>query len=73
MPDLMCRGAGCKLKESCYRYRAKPKALNQSYFMKSPNQDLRCDQIWKLTAEHELRPVEEIDNSWATDVRRDDT
>lgn len=37
MPDItMCKGEGCKIRETCYRYRAKPNPHWQSYFMKAP-------------------------------------
>lgn len=36
MPDItMCKGNGCKIKEDCYRFKARP-SYWQSYFTKSP-------------------------------------
>jgi len=32
----MCRGTGCKLKEKCKRFTAKPSIYSQSWFFKIP-------------------------------------
>lgn len=43
MPDIaMCTGVGCKYKESCYRFVAKPSENRQSYFKEPPIKDLVC-------------------------------
>jgi len=37
MPDItMCRGEGCNIKETCYRYKAQPSEYYQSYFLGAP-------------------------------------
>jgi len=37
MPDIsMCSGQDCPLKETCYRFTAKPNELRQSYFSNPP-------------------------------------
>lgn len=49
MPDMtMCNGHGCKLKESCYRYRAFPSDWQQ-YFVESPIVDGHCDDYWPIS------------------------
>lgn len=47
MPDItMCTGEGCKLKETCYRYKAKPDQY-QYYFTKPPVKNGNCEYLWK--------------------------
>ena len=51
MPDItMCKGDQCPLKETCYRYKAKP-SMYQSYFVDIPlKEDGTCEyfmEIWK--------------------------
>lgn len=47
MPDItMCSGEGCPLKESCYRYTAKPSEYWQSYFIDPPIKDGECEYYW---------------------------
>ena len=41
----MCYGEGCKDKEICYRYRAKPTPGWQSYFKEQPGKDRNCGQF----------------------------
>lgn len=37
MPDItMCSGGNCPMKETCYRYKAKPSEFWQSYFTEIP-------------------------------------
>jgi len=37
MPDItMCSGAGCSIKESCYRHLAEPNKFRQSWFAAPP-------------------------------------
>ena len=37
MSDIaMCKGTGCPLASSCYRYNAEPNPYRQSYFMEVP-------------------------------------
>jgi hypothetical protein len=49
MADItMCEGKNCPLKESCYRYTAKPNEYRQSYFVNSPVKDGQCDEYMKL-------------------------
>lgn len=44
MPDIsMCQDAECPMKESCYRYTAKPKELHQSWFTGNPIHAEDCE------------------------------
>ena len=48
MPDItMCRGEGCPLKETCYRYTAVPDEYWQSYFVEVPVKDGECEYYWE--------------------------
>lgn len=48
MPDITCcKGDGCPIKQSCFRYLAEPDKGRQSYFSKSPNKGKKCDYYWK--------------------------
>jgi len=50
MPDItMCNGGDCPLKETCYRYKAKPSEFWQSYFTEIPYDEEKkeCDHYWK--------------------------
>ena len=52
MPDItMCSGEGCPVKESCYRFTAKPNEYRQSYFVEPPIKDGKCDHYWGENAE----------------------
>ncbi len=44
----MCKGIDCPLKESCYRYTAKPSEFRQSYFVNPPYSfaNKSCDMYW---------------------------
>lgn len=50
MPDLMmCQGDGCPQKIACFRHRAVPTPLRQSYFATSPvRPDGTCDYFTEL-------------------------
>ena len=44
MTDLtMCKGKGCKTKNTCYRYTATPNDYLQSYFLISPIKNDGCE------------------------------
>ena len=52
MPDItMCPGKDCPLKETCYRYKAKPSDY-QSYFAEPPykeeNEHEKCEYYWEI-------------------------
>jgi len=49
MPDITkCEDKDCPLKESCYRFTAKPSEYRQSYFVETPyNKETKeCDYYW---------------------------
>ena len=47
MPDItMCKGENCPLKQTCYRYNAKPSDY-QSYFMEPPVDNGKCEYFWR--------------------------
>jgi hypothetical protein len=49
MADItMCKGNYCPLKESCYRYTAKPNEYRQSYFVNAPVKNGKCNEYMKL-------------------------
>lgn len=51
MPDItMCKGEDCPLKESCYRYKATPDPIYQSYFTVIPfnSEEKSCDTYWEI-------------------------
>lgn len=48
MPDIsMCKGTDCPLKETCYRFTAKPSEYRQAYFLTPPNDGDKCEHYWK--------------------------
>jgi hypothetical protein len=49
MPDItMCKGDGCPLKETCYRFKAEP-SDRQAWFMEVPyKEDTKdCEHHWE--------------------------
>lgn len=43
MPDItMCQSEVCIVRETCYRYTAKPNKYRQSYFFRAPGKDEKC-------------------------------
>lgn len=48
MADITkCEGTNCKLKETCYRYKAKDSEL-QAYFIAPPIKNDKCEYYWKI-------------------------
>lgn len=45
MDITKCKGDGCPVKESCYRFTAKADVY-QSYFVDIPLKDGECDMFW---------------------------
>jgi hypothetical protein len=44
MPDItMCKGEGCEVKETCYRFTAKPSEYQQAYFPETPSVNGGCE------------------------------
>ena len=50
----MCRGYECPKKETCYRYRATPNEICQSYFISSPLVEGECEYYWPLKNENTI-------------------
>jgi hypothetical protein len=60
MPDItMCPGTFCPHKETCYRYTAKPSDY-QSYFMKPPIKEGKCEYYWGENAKSVWNQLKEI-------------
>jgi len=54
MADItMCKGKDCPLKKTCYRYKASPNRMQQSYFVEVPfnkkeeTNEFVCEYYWK--------------------------
>jgi hypothetical protein len=58
MPDIsMCEGTGCPIKETCYRFTAKPSEYRQSYISVPPfKKDKTCEYYWNT------RPIDNFIN-----------
>jgi len=62
MPDItLCRNKDCPLKDICYRYRAVPDPVWQSYFDPQPPESENCEHFMSLMVGDELQPVEAND------------
>ena len=67
MPDItMCKGQGCKLRDTCYRYRAWPNTHIQSYFLNPPVKDDECEWYESIEGRFppSLRPIKDISFSF---------
>jgi hypothetical protein len=52
MADItMCSGNYCELAQTCYRYKASPTPHYQSYFLKPPIKDGKCEYYWEVKTE----------------------
>jgi len=53
MADIsMCSGKGCELKETCYRFKAKPNEYRQAYFFNAPKSSpTNCIYYWDRSIE----------------------
>jgi hypothetical protein len=60
-PDItMCQGTNCPFKDSCYRHKAKPNEIYQSWFVEPPIKDGKCDMYWGKNAENTLNQLKDI-------------
>ena len=60
MTDITkCKGKGCSLKESCYRYTSKEGML-QSFFVDSPISDGQCEMYWGKTSTEVYEQLKQI-------------
>lgn len=51
MPDIsMCKNKKCKLRESCYRFKAVPNPYRQAYATFKPVKD-KCSFYWSIKEE----------------------
>jgi hypothetical protein len=58
MPDItMCLDHQCNKKNTCYRYLAKPSTY-QSYFVRSPRENKRCEQYRENLSQKILQALE---------------
>jgi hypothetical protein len=50
MADIsMCIEKECKLKDDCYRFKAKPSEYGQSYFLATLKENKKgCDMFWSI-------------------------
>lgn len=64
MPDIsMCNGIDCHLKENCYRYKAIPEDLGQSYFCDAPIKDDICFYYWPIDEQYTNKTIKNGSNS----------
>jgi hypothetical protein len=62
MSDITkCKGEGCPLKESCYRYTSDISML-QSYFITLPYKDQECDMYWSESSQQVFNLLKKITN-----------
>ena len=55
MPDIsMCQNQDCKLKETCYRFKAVPNEHRQSYSDFKPDKDGNCKYYWEVRKGHRI-------------------
>lgn len=50
MADItMCDGTDCPLKETCYRFKAKPDEYRQAFFVEVPidHTNMECKYYWR--------------------------
>jgi hypothetical protein len=65
MADItMCPGTDCPVRETCYRFTAKPSEHRQSYFFQPPGGQedgkFTCEMYWGATQDNVLRELEKI-------------
>jgi len=57
MPDItMCNDESCPMRMECYRYRAIPSKMLQSYFIDSPREGETCDYFISIEECRTVRP-----------------
>ncbi len=60
MADItMCSGEGCELKLECYRHTAN-REYYQSYFIKPPIKNGKCDMFWGNKSEQVYTDLQDI-------------
>lgn len=61
MPDItMCPGTECPINENCYRFRARPSGMMQSWFTNVPwNKETKsCDHYWPFVSKSEMKRLD---------------
>lgn len=70
MPDItMCEGTGCPEKQMCYRHTAIPNPFRQSYFMKPPVVNDKCDHFTPNGREEIVNGLTEEETSQTASVK----
>lgn len=60
MPDIAkCANKSCKFRKECYRYRARPKIINQDYGEFKPGRDGKCDFMIPVNNRKDILPFNE--------------
>lgn len=63
MSDITkCSGEQCPFKEDCYRFTAKADEMYQSWFIKPPIINNRCDMFWGRQNDYTMKQIKEILN-----------
>jgi hypothetical protein len=61
MADITkCKGEGCPIKESCYRFTAEASEFRQSYFFTPPFKDNTCEMYWGKKSEYIYNQLKNI-------------
>ena len=65
MADItMCSGNDCPVKETCYRFTAKPSDFRQSYFFQPPGGQkdgkFTCEMYWEVIQDHVSEKLKRI-------------
>jgi hypothetical protein len=63
MPDItMCKPIRCQLKDTCYRYKADPNPIWQSYFVNEPydKETKKCDYYYETKSTTENTKSNEL-------------
>jgi len=67
MADITkCKGEGCLIKESCYRFTTQASEYRQSYFFTPPFDGKTCEMYWGKQSEsiyNQLKDITDEDNN----------
>jgi hypothetical protein len=67
MADITkCKGEGCPIKESCYRFTAQASLVWQSYLLTPPFDGKTCDMYWGKHSEsiyNQLKNITDENNN----------
>lgn len=59
----MCSGDDCPVKNKCLRYAGIPSKFRQSYFLKPPFKDDKCDMFWGEGSQAMFNQLKKITNN----------